>query len=161
MVHESGTAQTLLQAFMQFKRIEWHQRSVLGYKPSEIKVLFCIKKGRKSGSPGIKASEISQLLRVTPPTVTQLIKDLEIRGLVERAIDRDDRRSALIGLTQKGEKVTKAAADEFVRAFDGLVNHLGEAKSQQLAELLNEAFFYFATKEAPISQTLSKEDGTC
>ncbi|MBM7866892.1 MarR family transcriptional regulator [Heliobacterium gestii] len=159
---EGSTAQTLLQAFMRFKRMEWHQRNVLGYKPSEIKLLFCIHKGRRADSPGMKLSEISQTLRVTPPTVTQLIKDLESNGLVERAFDPTDRRAVLVRLTPKGDALTAAASEAFVRAFEALVAHLGEDKSRQLALLLNEVFQYYTTKEPPAPQPpVKKEDGLC
>lgn len=43
-VNHTSTAQKLLKSFIQFKKAEWHKRSIMGYKPSEIKVLFCIRK---------------------------------------------------------------------------------------------------------------------
>ncbi|MBC9784404.1 MarR family transcriptional regulator [Heliobacterium chlorum] len=162
MTTETETAQRLLQAFMQFKRVEWHRRSVLGYKPSEMKLLFCILRGEKTGSPALKVSEISQLLQVTPPTVTQLIKELEASGLVERSMDPSDRRSVRIRLTQKGSTVTKQARNEFVNSFHGLVEYLGEAESRQLADLLTQAFRYFTTKEATENRpSVQGEDERC
>src|SRR6266487_5483779 len=104
------TAQKLLRSFMQFSKAEWHKQTVAGCKPSGIRVLFCIKKGMNPDTPEMKVSDISKLLHVTSPTVTQLIKGLEANGLVERNIDPTDRRAVGIKLTEKGEMVTQQAA---------------------------------------------------
>lgn len=140
------TAQKLLRALMQFRRAEWHQRSIAGYKPSEIKVLFCIKKGMSPSTPEIKVSEISKRMHVTSPTVTQLIKGLEANGLIERNIDPEDRRSVGIKLTEKGEMITQQAAAAFEESVDGLIEYLGEEQSNQLAELLMKAYRYYEEK---------------
>jgi DNA-binding MarR family transcriptional regulator len=140
------TAQKLLGALWQFRRAEWHQRSFAGYKPSEIKVLFCIKKGMSPSIPEIKVSEISKRLHVTSPTVTQLIKGLEANGLIERNIDPEDRRSVDIKLTEKGEMITQQAAASFEESVNGLIEYLGEEQSNQLAELLLKAFRYYDEK---------------
>ena len=142
------TAQRLFRAFMQFNKVEWHQRTIAGCTPGEIRVLFCVKKGAKPEAHEIKVSEISKLLHVTSPTVTQMLKGLEANGLIERRIDPTDRRAVGITLTKKGEIVTVKAADTFYASFDGLVEYLGEEKSDQLAELLSETFHYFNEKAA-------------
>src|SRR5256712_4739000 len=148
------TAQRLAQsvrqfnkAFMQFNRTELHQ-SFAGCKPSEFGVLFIIKNGAKSESREMKVSEISKLLHVTSPTITQLLKGLEANGLVTRHIDPTDRRAVGIALTEKGEMVTQQAADAFSASFEGLVEYLGEEQSYQLAELLSKVFRYFKENAA-------------
>src|SRR5216683_6835355 len=149
----NSTAQKLFRSFMQFGKAEWHQRSIAGCTPSEIRVLFCIRGGVKPDATDIKVSEISKLLHVTSPTVTQLIKGLEANGLVERNIDPTDRRAVGIKLTQKGEMVTKKARDTFLASFHGLVEYLGEEQSNQLVELLSKVFVYFNEKEASLNQS--------
>src|SRR5579875_2446351 len=112
-IRTNATAQKLLTAFRQFGKAQWHSRTIAGYKPSEIRVLFCIRYGHKHESgiqheheiPTRKVSEISRQLQVTSPTITQLLKNLEANGLVERHIDPTDRRAVEIGLTEKGEVV--------------------------------------------------------
>jgi DNA-binding MarR family transcriptional regulator len=144
----SPIARNLLKALMQFRRAEWHQRSIAGYKPSEIKVLLCIKRGIGPSTPEIKVSEISKRLHVTSPTVTQLIKGLEADGLIERHIDPQDRRSAGIKLTEKGEFVTRQAETAFEESVNGLIEYLGEEQSNQLVELLMKAYRYYEEKAA-------------
>ncbi len=147
------TAQRLMRAFMQFGRAEWHQRSIMGYKPSEIRVLFCIKRGGKPGTGESTVSEISKLLHVTSPTVTQLIKGLEAEGLIERTTNLTDRRVVGIKLTEKGEEVTQRARKDFLESINGLIEYLGEEQSEQLAELLLKAFNYYKMQNAGMEST--------
>ena len=100
--HEAdiNTAQKLLGAFKRFNRVAWHQGSFMGCKPSEIQLLFCIKRGMmRSDAPAMKVSEISKHLHVTAPTITQLLKGLEAHELIERRVDPTDRRAVGIQLT--------------------------------------------------------------
>ncbi len=135
-VQTNATAQKLLQALDQFHRSKWHeQQTIAGCKPSEIRVLFCIKNGAKAGAP-MKVSEISKQMHVTSPTITQLLNGLEPNGLVERQIDPEDRRSVGIRLTEKGERVTEQAWEGFLTALQGLIDYLGEEDSERLTDLL-------------------------
>src|SRR5947209_11218311 len=147
-VVDNPLAQKLMRAFMQFHKAEWHQRSIAGCKPSEIRVLFCIKKGIKPDTSEMKVSEISKLLHVTSPTITQLLKGLEANGLIERHIDPTDRRAFGITLTEKGEKVTQQAAEAFSASLHDLIEYLGEEQSNQLAELLAKVSRYYSEKAA-------------
>ncbi len=146
--HENPITRQLLRSFMQLDKIEWHQRSIEGYKPSEIKVLMCIKRGIKCHGPEMKVSEISKFLNVTSPTITQLLKGLEADGLVERRIDLTDRRAVGIKLTEKGEQVAQNAAEAFFHSLNGLVEYLGSERSEQLADLLTSVFTYFHERGA-------------
>jgi len=140
---DSPTAQKLLKSFMQFRKTGWHEKKIAGYNPSEFKVLVTIKHGANDEKTEMKVSEISQLLQVTSPTVTQIINILEKDGLVERTIDPDDRRAVKIRLTAAGIEVTDKARKNFSKTFTGLIDYLGEEESEQLAELLTKVHLYF------------------
>jgi DNA-binding MarR family transcriptional regulator len=136
--------------------------STTGYKPSELRVLVCIGRGLRPDTHmmgdgcehdahsvhEMKVSEISRHLHVTPPTVTQLIKGLEANGLVVRNIDLADRRAVGIKLTEKGEKITRQASDDFFASINGLIEYLGEEQGEQLAELLVKVSRYYNEKAA-------------
>src|SRR5438105_7613140 len=114
------TAQKLLGAFKRFNRVAWHQESFMGCKPSEIQLLFCIKRGMmRSDAPAMKVSELSKFMHVTSPTITQLIKGLEANGLVERHMDSADRRAVRVQLTQRGEIVSQKASEALFTSFSG------------------------------------------
>lgn len=139
--NENITSRRLLQAFMQFKKIDWHSRTIVGYKPSEIRILFCIK------NSALKVSEISHHLHVTSPTVTQSVNKLEDYGLVERCMDTKDKRAVWVHLTPKGTEIVKKAEEMMFSSFQGLITFLGEDDSNQLAELLTKVFQYYLEEE--------------
>ncbi|GAC1356014.1 MAG: MarR family transcriptional regulator [Ktedonobacteraceae bacterium] len=148
VIRTDTTAQKLVQAFMQFHKAEWHEHSIAGCTPSEIKVLFCVRKGMKHNNSIITVSEISKILRVTSPTITQLLKKLEANCFVERHADATDRRVVRITLTEKGQSVAQQAEAEFRASLDGLIDHLGEEQCNQLADLLSRVFHYYHEKAA-------------
>ncbi len=140
---ESATAQKLLKSFMQFRKTGWHTKKIAGYNPSEFKVLAAIQQGANAKNTEMKVSEISQLLQVTPPTVTQIINVLEKDNLIERTIDPEDRRSVKIKLSKKGMAAANKAREAFTGTFIGLIDYLGEKESEQLADLLFNVHLYF------------------
>lgn len=141
------TAQRLMEAIKRFNRVAWHERSYMGFKPSEVRVLFCVARG------DMKVSEISKRMHVTSPTVTQVINSLEANGLVERSIDPTDRRAVRVQLTPKGEAVRQKAGEALFSSFNGLIEYLGEERSNELADLLTDAYVYFAEREASLHQS--------
>lgn len=84
----------------------------------------------------MKVSEISRFMGLTPPTVTQLINSLEAKQMVERLPDANDRRVVRIKLTEQGEIITRRGKEHMNEMLNKLVGYLGEAESDQLAELL-------------------------
>lgn len=147
------TARKLMRAFMRLNKVGWHERTIADRTLSEIRVLFCIKHGAQSDPPEMKVSEISRLLDVTSPTVTQLLKTLERDGLVSRRMDRKDRRAVVIGLTEEGEMVTQQAVDVFLVSFEGLMSYLGEEQSNQLVDLLARVFSYYNENNAGVNRS--------
>ncbi|MCM3567717.1 MarR family winged helix-turn-helix transcriptional regulator [Neobacillus mesonae] len=140
---ESATAQKLLHAFMQFRKTGRRVIRIAGYNPSEFKVLAAIEHGANEKNTEMKISEISQVLKVTPPTVTQIVNILEKDGLVERTIDPKDRRAVKIKLTSAGMEAAQKARSAFTETFLGLIDDLGEEESEQLAGLLTKVHDYF------------------
>ncbi|MBC7342724.1 MAG: winged helix DNA-binding protein [Clostridia bacterium] len=139
---QKQVARNLMEAFLRFKRLNWKQSPIAGLRPSEIMVLYCIQH-KATDASGIRISEISSTLRVTSPTITQLINDLEAKGYVDRTTDKEDRRAVRVRLTDAGEKAIRKASDAFLSLFVGLVEYLGEKDSNLLAELLSRVFVYF------------------
>src|SRR5258708_30139485 len=92
---ETLVAQTLLHAFLRFRRLSWRQSPVAGLTPSEIMVLACIKRAVPPEGAGLRVSEISSLLQVTAPTMTQHLNELEIHGLVAKHTAPAHRRAVL------------------------------------------------------------------
>ena len=67
--------------------------------------------GLLSCREGISQKEISQTLRISPPTVAVSIKRLEKSGIIERRADEKDQRLSRIYLTEEGKTVTRRVKD--------------------------------------------------
>jgi DNA-binding MarR family transcriptional regulator len=136
-------ANMLLTTISQFKRMAKHRGPFDGLKPSEVGLLHMLKDHLVNSSDGgIRISELSEKMKVTPPSITQLVTNLESMGLVVRQMDREDRRSVLVSLTEKGEKTTDMAYAYFVSMFTGFVEQVGTEKAVVLNELLGEMIDY-------------------
>ena len=141
---EKTTAERLLEAFMGFRRADWRPNQMLnGLTPGDARIIFCIKRMVPPDSPGVKVSELSNLLLVTTPTMTKQLNNLETVGFVVKSADPEDRRVVRIRVTPKGEAAIQEARETFLAAMNGLVEYLGEEDSNRLAELLTKAFTYF------------------
>jgi DNA-binding MarR family transcriptional regulator len=56
----------------------------------------------------LRMSQLAESVGTTPPTVTKLVRDLENRGLVTRALDEQDGRASILALTDKGRQTVEA-----------------------------------------------------
>lgn len=112
-------------------------------------LLVCIARSAPSAEQGLKVSEISRYLGLTPPTVTQLINSLEAKELVERQPDPSDRRVVRIRLTKQGKIITRKGRDHMNATLNRLVEYLGEEESDQLAELLLKVYTFMEDNPPP------------
>ena len=73
----------------------------LGMNLSEVDVLAALARSEA----GLNCSEIAEATLITKGGITGILDRLEARGFVQRAPSRDDRRSIMIQLTEKGVEV--------------------------------------------------------
>ncbi|WP_246369923.1 MarR family winged helix-turn-helix transcriptional regulator [Saccharibacillus deserti] len=135
-----------------------HSGPMAGRKQSEGMLLMVLRSRVDHGEPGIMVSEISRILDVASPTVTQLIKGLEADGLVLRGSDPSDRRAVRISLTDEGVRVTDSFICEMESMVGGLTDYLGEKDTRLLVQLLNRTHDYFAERE---NEEPGQEKGAC
>ncbi|MEV0459042.1 MarR family winged helix-turn-helix transcriptional regulator [Catellatospora methionotrophica] len=72
----------------------------------------------------LRLNELADQLRIAPRSATEVVDDLQARGLVERRPDPADRRATLVALTGPGretarliEAARRAEADRFFSAL--------------------------------------------
>lgn len=134
----------LIEAFQQFARLNWRKNSMSGLKPSELRTLVSIKRGNeREGRKGQTVSDLSKQLKVTSPTVTQMVNSLISQGYALRTTDTQDRRISDITLTDKGERLAERVIAKTHETFKGMIDYLGKEPSDQLRELLNGVYDYF------------------
>lgn len=146
----------LLQAFFQFKKLHHINNNQKNFKfkmPddkyknlkfSEYTLLFHIKKWTEDNPDGVSASELSSHMNLKPPTINPLLTNLEKVNLIMRKTDPTDRRINRIYLTEEGTQLFKDRKKAICDIFHGLADYLGEEKSNQLVQLMNEVYSYFA-----------------
>ncbi|GAB3708539.1 MarR family transcriptional regulator [Amycolatopsis oliviviridis] len=94
-----------------------------GLKQGEFDVLAAL---RRSGKPyTLIPSELSATLMMSRAGMTSRIDRLESAGLVERALDPEDRRSFRVTLTERGFEVVDAAMTEHTANVAKLLSPLG------------------------------------
>lgn len=139
----------LIKSFLQFSTLRWQNKGskmtehkhILRH--SEMMVLFAISDLEKKNPGGVSVSDLGRLLRVKSPTITPSINSLEEKGMLERKIDRNDRRVMRISLTPQGRDCLRKMMDHFVVEIRGLVEYLGSDKSRRLADILEDVYRYF------------------
>jgi DNA-binding MarR family transcriptional regulator len=141
---DNQTSHALIQAFRQMRHINLSGRKpVEGCTQAETMMLFVLHRSMEEGSTGLKASVLSQIMRVTQPTVSQMVNVLEARGLVERTADTQDRRAVRIKLSEEGQRIIKVVLDAMYEGTKDLIRHLGEERTHLLIEMLNDVFQYY------------------
>jgi DNA-binding MarR family transcriptional regulator len=82
--------------------------------------------------------EVSEILHVSPRTVTDMIDGLEARGLVARGPHPADRRVTLLRLTPDGRRQLAAAAALAEESHRAAISGLSPQHQQTLRDLLEQ-----------------------
>lgn len=143
---ESEEVQKLMECLLRFKKLHMNQHQMHGLKSNDHYLLLCIKRFLVQDPDGIKVSELSNILNVTSPTITQQINVLEQNGYVERSMDKEDRRAIRIKLTEVGEAKIKEYKELYLKYTAELAEYLGRENSKKLAELLSMVIDFMSNK---------------
>jgi DNA-binding MarR family transcriptional regulator len=81
-------------------------------------------------------SQLAQSLGVTRATITKLVDGLERSGLVERHLDKTDRRAWLISLTVKARALLEEMLPPHFQRIKQIMDVLSEEEQQQLISIL-------------------------
>jgi DNA-binding MarR family transcriptional regulator len=73
-----------------------------------------------------RASHLAGLLALAKPTVSATVDTLVERGLVERALSRDDRRVTTLSVTARGHDVLVSADDAMRARLDDVLAHVDD-----------------------------------
>ena len=89
--------------------------------------------------PVLSMKELAELLDLTPPSVTALIRRLGQVGLVERRPHPADSRVVLLALTQAGHELHQVLYHEQLERMAQLLAGLSIAEQEQFLALLERA----------------------
>ncbi len=112
----------LLRLYMiQTQRFIMQQTSILQVTPQQAHTLAYIKK-----HPGLIQRELSDFFHLRNASVTNMVKNLERDGLIERKIDPKSARNKRIYLTKKGEEIAQDIEDQMNYLNQQIVDRLDE-----------------------------------
>ena len=102
-----------------------------GLKPGEYSVLYVI-----GENPGQQQGAIARKLQIKPAHMTKLVQRMVDAGLVERAVDSDDRRSVRLSLTDQGAGFVARHKDAVINLDEGRELGLSAGEYETLMGLL-------------------------
>ena len=86
------------------------------------------------GSATMKA--IAEHLKITPPSVTSMVRALEQKGIVERKADPADRRTVSIVLSKTAKELHSAIKKKKDGVLKKMVSRLTEKEKKELERLI-------------------------
>ncbi|MET7671110.1 MarR family winged helix-turn-helix transcriptional regulator [Micromonospora luteifusca] len=84
----------------------------------------------------VRPGTLAEHLRIAARSATEVVDDLQTRGLVERRPDPVDRRATLVALTAEGNRVSAAIRTARRAEADRFFGHLNDADRAELSRIL-------------------------
>lgn len=137
-------AQDIMQVLSQLRRTEINSEVKKKIRDSEFRLLITL---QQSGPVGVRVSDLSAKMGITPAGVTHMINSLEQGGYLGRLADATDRRVVLVKLTDKGTALIRVMKSEFLEYITGLVNFLGKDDSKKFLGLLQKSLTYLVSEK--------------
>ena len=143
-INNSYLIKELFQFIKRLPRLSLHLEHAEGLTRSEYSLLTVLRFNITEERKILSASEITSLMQITPAAGTHLFNPLERAGYIYREPDLKDRRVSLIGLTEKGFKLTDELIADVQDQLNGLIELLGEEESKTFVRLLSKVFDYLS-----------------
>lgn len=173
----NNNGQELYQAFHRIKKSSMgriHKSLIHNLKPHEFFMLITLKKlldeqendaelSPTTIPPGIKVSELSRVVSISMPGVSQTISTLEKLGYVKRIASNKDRRLVYINLTKSGRQLEAEVSQSCFQIYDEAATILGEEDTLSLIHLLDkltEAFTQIDEKQCTHPKNETEERKT-
>lgn len=89
----------------------------------------------------IETIEVTALAKATfllPPSLSRILKDLEVRGLIHRRTPREDMRRGLISISERGRALIEQAGIHSEAIYVEITSRFGKERLTKLQETLRE-----------------------
>lgn len=84
-------------------------------------------KHEEKGCP-VSVNDLADTMLCRPPAISRILRGLEMKGFVERSINKEDRRGIHVTLTEEGEKIRRREESYQGDMFQKVVEKLGDEK---------------------------------
>lgn len=114
---------------------------VKSISPLEMHALLEVTRADRQGRV-LRPSDLAHRLHSSPSSVSQLLRALEDRGLVQRCRAEGDSRTVQVKLTEAGQRISQEARCDRDQFFDGLIDSIGQEEMNQFLETLRKVCEY-------------------
>ena len=98
-----------------------------------------------SRTEDVTAVEIADRVSLTRPRITQIVSDLENRGLVVRTKDTEDKRKVNIRISDQGRAFVQKQREDAIKSFGSFLDKLGD-DADAFIRILHKTIEYFEEK---------------
>lgn len=102
---------------------------------SEIMLMYAALDCFSERGEHITVAQAAKMLGVSAPSVSRTLKSLEKKGLIERDLDKNDRRSVRIVVTKTGERRVKRVLDFIFGTLDNVCGEFSDEELNAIVEL--------------------------
>ncbi len=129
----------LMRAARTLRRRWAHSLAPWDLSPHQARALrvICAAEAEPDGPP--RLSDIADALHIAPRSATEVIDNLEAKGLVTRSPSPHDRRAVVVVPTDRGQQVRRAIEQARVEEADDFFAPLSEADRSALVSILEKA----------------------
>ena len=126
-----------------FRYLVWEDAKELKLSPIQLQILFFT---HYHSSEYNTVSYLSKEFSVTKPTISDAVKSLDSKGLIQKKSDANDSRSYTIQLTNLGNEYV-AKSENFANPLFHLIQNVDEEGKKQLWETLSNLIFQLHQKD--------------
>ena len=136
----------LLDGFMDLKKNNFHNfTNSVGLTHNEKMVLFVLHHISKNNI--VSLSVLREKIRLAPSTITPIITMLEEKGLIERNIDKSDRRNIFLKISPKGVEKIDQVHKDVKDVMSKYITYMGQDDTKQVIRLISKTKEFFTRKE--------------
>lgn len=177
MQNQSEEGRKLLQLFLRTRRQGIFSRLSAGkLRPQEFILLYSVKrleklrleeeKSAEGKEKGISVSELSRFVGSSLPGVSQTLRSLSEKGLIERLNKDSDRRVIFVKISSSGYELMKQIEEPFFELFDLAAKRFGKEATESLTGLLSRFLNILLELEeemgkAPCAEESSEGEAPC
>jgi len=139
----------LMHVFMNLKKYKFQDfTNCAGLTHNEKMILFILHDISKDNR--VSLSVLRERIKLAPSTITPIITLLEDKKLIERNIDKSDRRNIFLKISPKGEEQIERVRIEVKSVMSKYIEYMGEEDTKQLIRLISKTTEFFNRKDDKI-----------
>lgn len=137
---ERDDYKALMDIMHKMKRLQHRKLDAGSMNRGEFSMLMHISHAEKEGGGAVTVSQLAELQETSMPAISQMLNNLEKKGMIERHPGEQDRRIVYIHITPEGKKILDCAFQEFTQTIRYVVERLGEEDTRKLIELFSKLY---------------------